>query len=889
MKTRFAAAALIAIGLTGCGKFLDKFSRNSQGFTEVKLIPDRSGARSGLLGSNGSHVGLLDVLQGGAIVYAVNSITGKVYSAAAASETAGVSLMLPNGPYNFYGVGWEETMLTSTPGSTNRLRCGGGGSRTLTGNGETVNINLATLDECYTNPFFAPSFARTSSPWNTLMDVKFVFCANGTNQSGFSVGSYCQNYLASSYFYKGDGSDKMDRAAYFASSNLMIFSASHDPGGDPPAKPYELYQFDLGTGKQKKIGLEFAGTTPHGARKLKVIPNRQKLAFVRDDGTGTPDELWIYNLGNGSFTRISHATPLASSTGVREFRVSDGGDYIVFASEQDTLGVVELYSVPIGASDTYSAPTKINGAIAGGAPGIKECGGCTGEERFFFQISPGTTNNYVVYSAIQALASRYDLHIASMNGANFPGGTIHGSGPAPVPSGTKISNTEISVANDYIDHVAFSHDGAHILYHAQVATGPVDKIMQIDVSHVAGTSLTVPVPTVLAASGATAPYFQTSKTTQRAIFFTNDGSNALVNTVDMSNPGSTNFVAFGMAAAPPGAVQYASMFANDTKVVAAFRGTPSYAVELRSGNINISSPYDGGGAPAGTSVSHTGGALAGGRQIRPVNANGGGGGKTFLVSSDGTKVYFIADQGTVGVYKAHYGTIGTAGSTEISGAGVAAGANSVVSIALSATDIPFFAAPIDTAPKVELYRTQLAASPTVTRMNSHLQVDSIVSISGSSDNEIPGFPDRIVLDANPLNAVAVTEAWLYNPSSTEYQRMSTLGGDGFGAGRFKVRMLKSASGGAEYATAHESDCHKLSGGQQDGQQITTSVRIPIGDGSPSSPFAVAVDVYPLAISCSGPPETFIFPHGPGTACTASSTHCMVGSGPSSLVLFLNDK
>src|SRR4051812_21486929 len=111
MKFKIIAIATLALSLSGCAKFLDGFSRLAKsGFTNVKIMPDRSGRQPGVLGFE-SPLNLLNILDGGVIIYAT-STAGTVYSTTGTSEADGsISLTLPNGTYSFTGVGWPTLEL----------------------------------------------------------------------------------------------------------------------------------------------------------------------------------------------------------------------------------------------------------------------------------------------------------------------------------------------------------------------------------------------------------------------------------------------------------------------------------------------------------------------------------------------------------------------------------------------------------------------------------------------------------------------------------------------------------------------------------------------------------------------------------------------------------
>ena len=145
MKRFSSLAFFLALNLSACGKFLDKFSRIPEdGFTSVTI----SGSRSGqFLNPN-------TPLSGGVIVYA----TGKLSSGAPITRTfnfpnegsdSGFNFTVPNGQYKFVVVGWPQNNLIGAPNSVGALRCGVGadssktdGFFSLQGNAMNIGVEI---------------------------------------------------------------------------------------------------------------------------------------------------------------------------------------------------------------------------------------------------------------------------------------------------------------------------------------------------------------------------------------------------------------------------------------------------------------------------------------------------------------------------------------------------------------------------------------------------------------------------------------------------------------------------------------------------------------------------------------------------------------------------
>lgn len=882
----FPILAVLALSLTGCGKFFDRFSRlGSKDFTVLSVTADRSGQRSGVIGFQDPIHSLVNVLNGGAIIYAKNTGSGEVYSLSVAHENVTPDqkvLIVPKGNYEFFGVGWEQSGLATSPTTTARLRCGIGPAKSLSTDSDSVVINLADLNACHDNPFFTPAIAKETSTDSTILPLTLIFCdkadlSDRTADSDPNT-SKCQGDIASSYFFKGDANyTKMDRAEYFSSSGDLMFSASrYHNKPSPPSDPYFLYRYDMITETQTKV--QFGATITGGAygvKAIKRVPYHQKLVYTIDRG-GVPQELWIYNLDTGVNKKISG--PNSGTNGVKEFRVSDDGGYVVYVADAATTGIYELFSIPITAdtSDTYAAPTAIGGSFAVGN-GVKN-NGCSCERSFEFEINPNS--NMVVFAADKLTANKYELFIATLNGAAMGAGTIPGS-TAPFASGTKISGAEIAAAGDFGDNLKFTYDGAHVYYHVSAST--VNKLYALDLSY-DGTTVTVSNPVAIVTANASHPYVLPGTSTDMAVFFKNDGTDLFVGSFDVLDPASTTWTLFTLPLGSPGGISQAKLIAGDTKVIVAAHDG-SRAVELRSALVNVSADFDGGSAPNGTSVSYTAGILPASKQVNPISSEDSGSvnGKRFVVNQAETRLLFIADIATETQFDLQYATIGTPAPVVASGTLVNNPAKSISGAAFHGNDIYFTYDPAGGSAQ-KLYKAVVGDYDNPLDQGSASYFSKVSDIGTHDDDDMPstGFP----VMGQPVGAPGTAlEAWLFEPGATPtYSRFVHLVGDANGAGRAQVVMMQEPAPG-QLSAAISSACLALNPGDYDGAQISTSVRIPAGNGS-TSPFYTVVRVFPHATSCSGTPgEEFHFPKGIYQSFVDTR---LVGGTPPFYNLFLDD-
>lgn len=911
MKTRLTLIALAALALPGCGKFLDKFSRLADaGITSLAVSRSQLPLKRGVLGFQEPLDLITQTLNGGVIVYAMNVDSGAVYSESVADELQKLSMTLPNGNYEFMAVGWPTTNLTGAPSPSVRVRCGYGPSKTLVGGSDTVSLDLSNLDQCYNAPDFVPSYAKTTSPEPSTLALSLVFCNKYATITGKDETGSCINHESSGAFFNGDPAyTKVERVSYLSGTNTLYFTATHNSfiSSGLPTKPYELFSYDFDTGVQNKIGMSLSAGM--GITSVRAVPGRNKLLFIRDQdtsGTSVARELWVYDQDLDTLTQISQAPATPSTAdGVREFRVSDGGDYVVFVGDFDTTGIFELWSAPLGGT-TYPK-TKISGALTG--VGVASCGGCGGHsDNFYFQISPGTTNNYVLFSAERTsndgistgVASRADLRISPITGTTFDGVTVFGTSYGNAfPGGFRISPNgagEIQVASDQATKIGFSHDGKRMLFHAKTSGGTVDKVYHLSVDYTPS-ALTVADLTTVVASNATYPYFKIGKTgttTKKALVFIRDTANTnqpLVKSLNLMSPATTYpQFRFLINNGTFGQVYFTD---DDAYVVAAAKDTTDLKVkEIRSAPVLLSN-WAGGADPAGASVSHNaGGILAAGRWVNPIEADGDTE-RVFTVDSTETNFMFLSDETTNDIFQLYTSTIGAAGQTQITHTDLDTVAESVTSAAYASNDDRYFTANLDGTGSTELYEVDLSQTLKRVSMNSNTYMNSAISVVPKNDHDGEVFPSTIPILAAPKYLSGIKELWFLDPATNSYTRASTLGGSHAsdslkGAGRAMVRIVKNRFNLGE-ATAFQSDCLSLNTSSTDGNWITSNVRIPLGTAGGGAPFKTVVDVFPGATDCNGTPRSHVFPTGLADYSSSQGVNAkLAGDGLVDLLLFVRD-
>jgi hypothetical protein len=886
MKRSAVPALILFTALSGCGKFLDNFSRIPGGFTKVVFNHDSQ--NSHVIGFSAPSAGAgavqaNSVLGGGALIYAHNVLANLTFSGTVADEGGTLALTLPNGDYTFSAVGWPSINL-SDPASAS-VRCGTSPGLTLDGQAKSLTFDLSSVTACASNPFFAPAAATTT---NNIDRLTLTFCNQATDISGMGMGGTCPGSKASSSFYAGTATAKVDRVFYYptaGSSGQFVFTASHDPdhtGGDTSGYPYELFISDMAGGKQTKFPVPLVansngvsgGWQPHGHKRL--------LFVVKDDiQAGT---LYSYNLTTSALTQIS-LTNAGGALGAQDVRVSDDGSFAVYVSQSVSGGPYELFSFPVPAdsSDAIS-PLKISGTLSGS--GVTSCSGCGGDKNFYFDITRGSAPYLVVFSGYDSVHSVTDLQFAAIDHS-----TLIATTSGYLPSSTSVYNGIISYseinAGDTTDRFDFSANGRELLYHATVSGVPQAYSLHLGFT---GNVLTASNPHLLV-SNVTSPGFKMGNSTARAVIFTGTspvGNNATTTVVSAllsdSVPSPTTIITETATGAYL-TVEGAKLSPDDTQVILSFAeyGTPNNGPvrDIVSSSTSV-----------GTQFSYFSGVLTT-NQVRRMGSQAKN--DSFRVSPNATtglgKITFLADLGAPGTYEVYQANPASLPAVMATHIGAFATA-SAISSGFGPDGNLYFAASYNSA-LPELYLS-LGAGSAPLRLNSGGAMDSVDDLAGDSDLALAGV---VPMQAHPLGYPSVKSPFLYKISSNTFSPLGRIGAMGItsmdpsGVGRVKITMLKNDNG-VTLSTAFDSGCLAFTGNTNlDGVTgLFSPARVPLGAGGGGfSPFATQIDVYPLATDCNGPSQQYNFPNGIASAYNNLTGGALLKAGSTNAQLFLQDQ
>ena len=125
--------------------------------------------------------------------------------------------------------------------------------------------------------------------------------------------------------------------------------------------------------------------------EFRISPNSKRVVYRADQETAGVLELFSVRLANGAITKLN--APLVTNGDVEEdFRISADSARVVYRAGRFTNGVMELFSVPVAGG----ASIKLNARCRRGAPSTQ------------FRIS--SDGSQVVYLADQNVTGVFELY-----------------------------------------------------------------------------------------------------------------------------------------------------------------------------------------------------------------------------------------------------------------------------------------------------------------------------------------------------------------------------------------------------------------------------------------------------------------------------------------------
>ena len=226
-----------------------------------------------------------------------------------------------------------------------------------------------------------------------------------------------------------------------ADSTMVVYRADQDTEG-----VFELYSVPLGGGLVTKLNEPLVAGIGVLTDFL-VSGDSTTVVYHADQDADGVRELYSVAVGGGTATRINGPLVTGGEISPGNFLMSSDSATVVYLADQDTDGVVELYSVPLGGG----LVTKLNGPLVAGGD----------VHRGDFHVSADSTT--VVYLADQDIDDIFELYSVPVGG-----------GPA-----TKLSGPMVESGDVLFSRFLVSADSAMVVYRADQETNEVNELYSV--------------------------------------------------------------------------------------------------------------------------------------------------------------------------------------------------------------------------------------------------------------------------------------------------------------------------------------------------------------------------------------------------------------------------
>ncbi len=231
MGLKFVLYTVLVFLLFSCGKWQEKFGRISSESTVVNFQREETLSSATLVG----HM----------MIYLVRTDGTYSRSLHLIDEQQSRSVVVPNGAYRIYAVGWQGSNPLS--GTSSCATANGGAPLLLTGNAITVALNLTTLNCGYAT---TTAFADAAHATSDMRMQELYFCTNSSPASGgcTSASSYSGGVRMILYEYERHGFQwNIDRgnsiasSCYAAASGTIVAPGPRIPSGHMLAAGLEAH------------------------------------------------------------------------------------------------------------------------------------------------------------------------------------------------------------------------------------------------------------------------------------------------------------------------------------------------------------------------------------------------------------------------------------------------------------------------------------------------------------------------------------------------------------------------------------------------------------------------------------------------------------------------
>jgi Tol biopolymer transport system component len=193
-----------------------------------------------------------------------------------------------------------------------------------------------------------------------------------------------------------------------------------------------------------------------------ISPDSQRIVYMMDEPGNYYFVTALYSvpITGGAKTQLNKTLVDGGSINYYYLVFSPDGQYVVYGASQDTVGMNELYSVPV--AGPASSGVKLNGALPDGG---------NVEVYWEYDISPDSAR--VLYRADQVTAGQKELYSVPVAGPANLGVKLNGS----LPDGADVVNFLISPDSSRVVYKADQEtDGVNELYSVPILGGSPIKL-----------------------------------------------------------------------------------------------------------------------------------------------------------------------------------------------------------------------------------------------------------------------------------------------------------------------------------------------------------------------------------------------------------------------------
>jgi Tol biopolymer transport system component len=193
-----------------------------------------------------------------------------------------------------------------------------------------------------------------------------------------------------------------------------------------------------------------------------ISPDGNWVVYRADQDTDGVVELYSVPLSGGAPVKLN--PPLPPGGDVSNFTMSPDSNWVVYMADQDTDGVLEFYSVPI--EGPASASVKLSGPMASGA-----------NEFWWFVVQISPDSSRVVYKVDQDTPRVWELYSVPIEGPASAGVKLNG----PISgSGSAYSDFVISPDGRRVVHATPSDAGFVYELHSVPIEGPASAGVKLN-------------------------------------------------------------------------------------------------------------------------------------------------------------------------------------------------------------------------------------------------------------------------------------------------------------------------------------------------------------------------------------------------------------------------